>query len=83
MTIIIEYTWICLNVPYKTGSEYTSGPKYTRIVNMGEFSMRALHSVLNIPEYALTEFFARILNMAEFWILAQVSKYVSISLNMS
>ena len=47
----------------KLDSEYASGPKYTKLLNMAKFSeygrvlyMRALHNVLNMPEYALTEF---------------------------
>ena len=44
----------------KQDSEYASGPKYVKILNMANFgrvlNMRALHRVLNMPEYALTEF---------------------------
>ena len=46
-----EYAWMCLN---KWDSEYASGPKYSeygRVLNM-----QALHSVLNMQEYALAEF---------------------------
>ena len=46
-----EYAWMCLN---KWDSEYASGPKYSeygRVLNM-----RELHSVLNMQEYALAEF---------------------------
>ena len=54
-----EYTWICLN---KQDSEYASGPKYAKILNKANseygriLNMRTLYSVLNMPEYALTEF---------------------------
>ena len=50
---------MCLN---KQDPEYASGPKYVKILNKANFeygrvlNMRALHSVLNMPEYALTEF---------------------------
>ena len=56
ITIIIEYAWICL----KRDAEYASGPKYAKIWQSSEYgrvlNMRALHSILNMPEYA------------EFWI---------------
>ena len=50
---------------YKQDSEYASGPKYAKILNMEKFriwqgsqyaAMRTLYSVLNMPEYALAEF---------------------------
>ena len=45
---------MCLN---KQDSEYASGPKYTKIPNYGSvLNMPALHSVVNMPEYALREF---------------------------
>ena len=51
---MLEYTCICLN---KQDSEYALGPKYAKISEYGRvLNMRALHSVLNMPEYALTEF---------------------------
>ena len=41
--------------------------------------MRALHNVLNMPEYVLTAFlgskYARILNSAEFWICKSYTKF--------
>ena len=46
---------------YKQDSEYASGPKYAKILiwqssKYGRvLNVRALHSVLNMPEYALTE----------------------------
>ena len=54
-----EYVWMC---KYKHDSEYASGPKYVKTLNMAKLeygrvlSMGVLHSVLNMPEYALTEF---------------------------
>ena len=70
-----EYARMCLN---KQDSEYASGPKYAKILNMAQsseygrvFNMQVLHSVLNKSEYALqiSEYmlgskYARILNMA-------------------
>ena len=49
---------MCLNIQ---DSEYPSSPKYAKIPNMAKFriwqgSQCALHSVLNMPEYALAEF---------------------------
>ena len=44
---------------YKQDSEYASGPKYAKILNMENGSvlnMLPLQSVLDIPEYGLTEF---------------------------
>ena len=65
--------WICLNMP--------SGPIYAKILNIAKFSscrvlnMQALHSVLNshyMPwqrfEYISGSKYARILNMAGFWL---------------
>ena len=54
-----EYAWMCLD---KQDSEYALGPKYAKILNIGKFwiwqvlNMGALHSVLNMPGYVLTEF---------------------------
>ena len=82
-----EYAWMCL---YKQDSEYTSAPEYAQIRNMAEFSMPALHSALNMPEYALIEFYARTLNMAGLWIcksctgfLVNISQCGWICLNMT
>ena len=48
---------MCLN---EQDSEYASGLKYAKILNMAKYgrviNMQALRSVLNMPEYALTEF---------------------------
>ena len=69
-----EYAWMCLN---KQDSEYNYGSKYPKILNMANFesgrvlNMRALHSVLNTPEYALLDRvpnISRILNIPVFWI---------------
>ena len=58
---------------YKKDSEYALGSKYSKILNMAKFLIwqgSQYESVLNIPEYALTEFsilgckYTRILNMA-------------------
>ena len=43
-TIISEYAWICLN-------KQCQRSKYVRFLNM-----RALHNILNMPQYALTKF---------------------------
>ena len=49
-----EHAWMCL---YKQDSEYASGPKYGKILEFGRIlNMWMLHNILNIPEYALTEF---------------------------
>ena len=54
-----EYAWMSLD---KQDSEYALGPKYAKILNIGKFwiwqvlNMGALHSVLNMPAYVLTEF---------------------------
>ena len=45
------YAWMCL---YKQDSEYALGPKYVKSLNMAGYI--ALHSIVNMPEYALTEF---------------------------
>ena len=64
---------MCLNKQY---SEYASGPKYAKILNMAKFwtwqgvNMRALHSVLNMPEHDFTELWIYLV----FWI-CQVSEY--------
>ena len=74
ITIIIEYAWMCVN---KQDSEYADGPKYAKILNMAKFwtgkvlNMRALHNVLNMPEYVLLDRILNIswvLNMPIFWI---------------
>ena len=56
---IPEYAWMCL---YKQDFEYASSPKYAKILKMQSFeygrvlNMLALKSVLDMPEYVLTEF---------------------------
>ena len=46
----------------KQDSEYALGPNYSKILNIAKFwickvlNMKALHSILEIQEYALTEF---------------------------
>ena len=45
----------------KQNFENALGPKYVKLLNMGNseygrvLNMRALHSVLNMPEYAFTK----------------------------
>ena len=63
---IIEYAWMCLD---KQDSEYASGPKYGKILNMAKFwichrvlNIGAFHGLLNMPEYVLTESFEYILS---------------------
>ena len=73
ITIIIKYAWISLN---KTSSEYATGSKYAKILNMAGFSLceryKALRICQNMPkqssEYILGSKYARILNMAGSWI---------------
>ena len=76
-----EYVWVCL---YKQDSEYSSGPKYAKILNMLKYgrvlNMGAICNILNMPEcmpwqrfeYILAgilgSIYARILNMAGLWI---------------
>ena len=55
-----EYAWMYLN---KQDSEYALGPKYAKILNMAKFWIwqdsqyaSVLHSVLDMSEYALAEF---------------------------
>ena len=55
----------------KQDSEHASGLKYAKygkILNVaGVLNMRALHSVLNMPEYTLTKFWIYLgLNMSEY-----------------
>ena len=83
-----EYAWMRLN---KQESEYASDTKYTKILNIGKsnydraLSMRVLHSALNMPEYALIEFWIQF----GFWIwqrfeqarVTHGSKYATIWLN--
>ena len=48
-----KYAWMCL---YKQGSKYATGCKYVKFLTAAKFWMWQLHSVLNMPEHALTEF---------------------------
>ena len=60
--IIIEYTWMCLD---KQDSEYASGPKYGKILNMAKFWICQGSQYGSVPwpfEYA------RICLDREFWI---------------
>ena len=48
---------------YKQDSEYARGPKYAKILSIAKFwkngrvlNMLALHNILDMPEYTLTEF---------------------------
>ena len=46
--------WIWVN---KQDYQYVSVPKYDKSFEYGKvLNMRALHCILNMPEYALTEF---------------------------
>ena len=52
LTIIIKYAWVCLN---KQDSEYASGPKYVKILNMAKFwiwQRSQFSSVTQGSEYA-------------------------------
>ena len=56
IAIIIDYAWICVN---KQGSEYASGRKYVKILNMAKFWIwqgSQNESVKQRTEYVLTEF---------------------------
>ena len=49
-----KYVWMC---PYKQDSEYASGPKYAKIVNMAKFLIwqgSQYESVTQRSEYART-----------------------------
>ena len=54
-----KYTWMYL---YKQHSEYASGHKYAKILNMAKFwiwqgsQYASVTQRSNIPEYSLTEF---------------------------
>ena len=68
-----EYVWMCLN---KHDSEYASGPKYARLLNMSKFWIwqgSQYGNVTQRSEYARKCFdrvlnISWVLNMAEFWI---------------
>ena len=76
--IIIKYVWICL---LRQESEYASGNKYAKILNVTKFwrwQGSQYGNVTQRPQYAriwldsseciLRSKYTRILNMAEFWI---------------
>ena len=73
-----EYAWMCLN---KQDSEYASGPKYAKILNIAKFLIwqgsqyasvtqdsEYVRIFLNISEYISCSKYAKILNIAAFWI---------------
>ena len=68
ITIIFEYAWMCL---YKQDSEYASGPKYAKILNMAGFSVCDRYTAFWIwqkmpyqsSEYILGSKYGRVLNM--------------------
>ena len=74
---------------YKQDFEYAWGPKYAKSSEYGRvLNMLALHSVLNMPEYALTELcmyltfkicrdseYGRVLNMQELHRVLNISQY--------
>ena len=70
-----EYARICLDrVDLRISSEYISGPKYARILNMAGFWLHKLHRVLNMPQYSwicLNRTWI-CLNMSEFTIIDRV-----------
>ena len=74
--MIIEYAWIYL---YKKDSEYALGPKYAKFLHMAWFSI-CQHSILDMPEYALTERSEYIMdsNKLGFWIW-QGSEYAKVT----
>ena len=79
---IPEYAWICLN---KRNSEYASGPKYAKILNMPKIWIwqgSEYSSVTQRSEYAIICLdrdlsISRVLYMPEFWIW-QGSEYLSV-----
>ena len=70
-----EYARICLDrVDLRISSEYISGSKYARILNMAGFWLYKLHRVLNMPQYSwicLNRTWI-CLNMSEFTIIDRV-----------
>ena len=74
---------MCLN---KQNSEYTSGPKFVKILKKVGFSTCERYAVFWIcqnilcqsSEYILGSKYARILNMAGFWICHNMAKYALI-----
>ena len=59
ITIIIEYAWIGLNKQVLNVTRNLNMPKFW-ILQTFEYGrilhMQVLHSILNMPEYALSEF---------------------------
>ena len=81
-----EYAWTCLN---KDDSEYASGPKYTKILNMTRLSMCERYTAYwlcqNMPwqssEYILGSKYVRVLNRQELHRILNMSQYGFIYLN--
>ena len=81
-----KYAWICLNLSrYEQDSEYTSGPKYAKILNVTGFSIcercTAFWICQNMPwqssKYILGYEYARILNMAGFWYMQELHRVLN------
>ena len=81
-----EYNWMCLN---KKDSEYASGPKYAKILNMTGFSICERYTALwicqNMPwqssEYIIISKYACILSMQESHRVVDMPRYGWICLN--
>ena len=77
-----EYVWICL---YEQDSEYTSGPKYAKILNVAGFSICERYTAFWIcqnmlwqsSKYTLGYEYARILNMAGFWYMQELHRVLN------
>ena len=80
ITIIIEYAWMCLK---KQDSEYASGPKYAKILNMAKFRIwqgSQYPSVTERSEYARiclnrVPNISWVLNMPGFWICKSYTRF--------
>ena len=68
----------------KQNSEYASGPKYAKVLNVAGFSICERYTAFwicqNVPwqsyEYILGSKYDRILNMAGFWICHNMTEYI-------
>ena len=76
-----EYAWIYLN---KQDSEYASGPKYAKILNMAKFWIWEGYQYTSVtrrceyPRISLDRVLniSRVLNMPGFWICNSMAEYV-------
>ena len=82
-----EYAWMCL---YKQDSEYDSGPKYTKTMNMTNYWkwQGSQYGSVQRPKYARIWLdrvlnISWLLNMPGFWSVTQGSKYATVWFDMS